>query len=349
MRQAADELRAELAGDTVTFVVNRNINVSNICIVGCAFCGFGQGKRSPDAYEHDREEFERRVHEAVEFGATEICMQSGIHPDWGLEDYEHWLRVAKEVAPQLHLHAYSAMEVDHMCDGLRPAAARGVRAPARGRPGLHARHRRRGAATTACASGSRPNKLPVARWVEIIEAVARGRPALHRHGDVRPHRGAVGAGRAHARGARAAGAHRRLHRVRAALASSRTTRCSGRTHGIEEISREENLKHTAVFRLALGRTIPSLQASWVKMGLDAATEALRWGVNDLGGTLMEESISRMAGSQHGVRLEPGGPDRRGPRGGPPGGRAHHALRDPPDTPPSHGFRTVFTGLRLSRR
>ena len=78
----------------------------------------------------------------------------------------------------------------------------------------------------------------------------------------------------------------------------------GRTHGIEEISRDENLKHTAAFRLALGRTIPNLQASWVKMGLDAATESLRWGVNDLGGTLMEENISRMAGSQHGVRLEP---------------------------------------------
>jgi len=78
----------------------------------------------------------------------------------------------------------------------------------------------------------------------------------------------------------------------------------GRTHGVEEISREENLKHTAVFRLALGRSIPSLQASWVKMGLDAATEALHWGVNDLGGTLMEESISRMAGSYHGIRLDP---------------------------------------------
>ena len=78
----------------------------------------------------------------------------------------------------------------------------------------------------------------------------------------------------------------------------------GRTHGVEEISREENLKHTAVFRLALGRTVRNLQASWVKMGLDAATESLRWGVNDLGGTLMEESISRMAGSYHGVRLTP---------------------------------------------
>jgi FO synthase len=78
----------------------------------------------------------------------------------------------------------------------------------------------------------------------------------------------------------------------------------GRTHGVEEISREDNLKHTAVFRLALGRTIRNVQASWVKMGLESATEALRWGVNDLGGTLMEESISRLAGSQHGTKLDP---------------------------------------------
>jgi FO synthase len=78
----------------------------------------------------------------------------------------------------------------------------------------------------------------------------------------------------------------------------------GRTHGIEEITIEENLKHTAVFRLALGKAVPNVQASWVKMGLEGATEALRWGVNDLGGTLMEESISRLAGSYHGVRLDP---------------------------------------------
>src|SRR5207302_4901792 len=123
VRQAADELRAELAGDEVTFVVNRNINVSNICVVGCAFCGFGQGRRSPDAYEHDEEEFVRRVEEAVEAGATEICMQSGIHPDWTLANYEYWLRVAKDAAPDIHLHAYSPMEVQHMCDtsGLPPS------------------------------------------------------------------------------------------------------------------------------------------------------------------------------------------------------------------------------------
>src|SRR3954454_20071726 len=172
MRQAADELRAEVAGETVTFVVNRNINVSNICVVGCAFCGFGQGKRSPDAYEHDRAEFTRRVEEALAFGATEICMQSGIHPDWTLEDYEGWLRVAKDVAPQIHLHAYSPMEIAHMCDvsGLSPRAVfERLRAA-----GLDSTP---GTAAEVLHDGVRerisPNKLPVARWVQIIEASHR--------------------------------------------------------------------------------------------------------------------------------------------------------------------------------
>jgi FO synthase len=302
MRQAADELRAELAGETVTFVVNRNINVSNVCIVGCAFCGFGQGRRSPDAYEHSREEFTRRVEDALEFGATEICMQSGIHPDWSLEDYEGWLRLAKEIAPDIHLHAYSAMEVDHMCDvsGLPPRAVfeRLREAGLDSTPGTAAEVLHDGVRQRIS-----PNKLPVARWVEIIEA-------------------------SHATGLRSTSTvmfghveepwelaeHMRVVRALQERTGGITEfvplsfipfhTMLGRTHGIEEISREENLKHTAVFRLALGRSIRNVQASWVKMGLDAATEALRWGVNDLGGTLMEESISRMAGSEHGVRLEP---------------------------------------------
>ena len=146
LRQAADALRAELAGETVTFVVNRNINVSNVCIVGCAFCGFGQGRRSPDAYEHSEDEFAERIADAVEFGATELCIQSGIHPDWALEDYERWLRFAKAQAPQLHLHAYSPMEVAHMCDISGLAATEVFAAAARRRARLDARDRRRGAA-----------------------------------------------------------------------------------------------------------------------------------------------------------------------------------------------------------
>ncbi len=302
MRQAADELRAELAGDTVTFVVNRNINLSNVCIVGCAFCGFGQGRRSPDAYEHDRDEFVGRVEEALEFGATEICMQSGIHPAWGLEDYLGWLRLAREVAPEVHLHAYSAMEVDHMCrvSGLGPREVfdRLREAGLGSTPGTAAEVLHDGVRERIS-----PNKLPVARWVEIIEA-------------------------SHASGLRSTATvmfghieepwelaeHMRVVRELQERTGGITEfvplsfipfhTLLGRTHGVEEIGREDNLRHTAAFRLALGKTVPNLQASWVKMGLDAATEALRWGVNDLGGTLMEESISRMAGSYHGTRLEP---------------------------------------------
>src|SRR5436305_195288 len=169
MRCAADELRQRLAGETVTFVVNRNINVSNVCVVGCAFCGFGQSRRSPDAYEHSEAEFARRVEEALAAGATEICIQSGIHPDWGLEDYLGWLRFAKRLAPQLHLHAYSPMEVAHMCDvsGLSPRAVFSQLREA----GLGSTP---GTAAEVLHDGVRerisPNKLPVARWVEIIEA-----------------------------------------------------------------------------------------------------------------------------------------------------------------------------------
>jgi len=302
MRQAADALRAELAGETVTFVVNRNLNVSNVCIVGCAFCGFGQGRRSPDAYTHEREEFVARIRDAVAYGATELCIQSGIHPDWTLADYEGWLRLAHDTAPQLHLHAYSPMEVAHMCDqsGLPPGAVfERLRAAGLGSvPGT---------AAEVLDDGVRerisPNKLPVARWVEIVEAAhgagLRSTVTVMFGHIEEPHELAE-----HMRVVRALQERTGGFTEFVPLSFIPFHTLLGRTHGIEEISREENLKHTAAFRLALGRTIPSLQASWVKMGLDAATEALRWGVNDLGGTLMEESISRLAGSYHGVKLDP---------------------------------------------
>ena len=306
MRQAADELRTELAGETVTFVVNRNINVSNVCVVGCAFCGFGQGKRSPDAYEHSREDFIGRVEDALDFGATELCIQSGIHPDWTLEDYLGWLRLAKATAAaagsDLHLHAYSPMEIAHMCDisGLPPAEvfARLKDAGLGSTPGTAAEVLHDGVRERIS-----PNKLPVARWVEIIEA-------SHRAGL----RSTATVMFGHIEEPWELAEHMRVIRELQERTGGITEfvplsfipfqTLLGRTHGVEEISREENLKHTAIFRLALGRTIASVQASWVKMGVDAATEALRWGVNDLGGTLMEESISRLAGSYHGTRLEP---------------------------------------------
>jgi FO synthase len=302
IRQAADELRAELAGELVTFVVNRNINVSNICTVGCAFCGFGQGKRSPDAYQHDEQELRARVREALDYGASEICMQSGIHPEWGLEEYLRWLRIVRDEGPALHLHAYSPMEIAHMQD------VSGLSLPE-----LFARLRDAGldsipgTAAEVLHDGVRerisPNKLPVARWVEVVEAA-------HRAGLRSTSTVMFG----HIEEPWELAEHMRVIRALQERTGGITEfvplsfipfhTLLGRTHGVEEISRAENLKHTAVFRLALGHSIRNVQASWVKMGLDTATESLRWGVNDLGGTLMEESISRLAGSYHGVKLDP---------------------------------------------
>ncbi|MEA2352682.1 MAG: synthase, partial [Thermoleophilaceae bacterium] len=231
-----------------------------------------------------------------------ICMQSGIHPEWTLADYEKWLRVAKETAPEIHLHAYSPMEVQHMCDtsGLPPATVfERLRAAGLGSTP--------GTAAEVLHDGVRerisPNKLPVGRWVEIVEAA-------HRSGVRSSSTVMFG----HVEEPWELAEHMRVIRSLQERTGGFTEfvplsfipfhTLLGRTHGIEEISREENLKHTAVFRLALGRTVRNVQASWVKMGLDAATESLRWGVNDLGGTLMEESISRMAGSYHGTMLTP---------------------------------------------
>jgi FO synthase len=302
MRQAADELRAELAGDRATFVVNRNVNFTNVCVVGCAFCGFGQGRRSPDAYHVTSDDFAARVQEALDYGATEICMQGGIHPEYGLEDYGGWLRLAKEIAPDIHLHAFSPMEVHYMCErsGRSPEAVFEYLLEC----GLGSTP---GTAAEVLHDGVRqrisPNKLPVARWVEIIEA-------CHRSGLRSTSTVMFG----HIEEPWELAQHMRVVRELQERTGGITefvplsfipyNTLLGRTHGVEEISRADNLKHTAAFRLALGRTIPNLQASWVKMGLDAATESLRWGVNDLGGTLMEENISRMAGSRHGVRLDP---------------------------------------------
>jgi FO synthase len=307
LRQAADELRQELAGETVTFVVNRNINMSNICTVGCAFCGFGQGKRSPEAYDVEQADFVQRVHDAIEFGATELCMQSGIHPDWQLQDYLDWLVLARSTAASvgidMHLHAYSPMEIAHMVDisGLPPSEVFAQLRDA----GLGSTP---GTAAEVLHDGVRqrisPNKLPVARWVEIIEA-------SHNAGLRSTSTVMFG----HIEEPWELAEHMRVIRTLQERTGGITEfvplsfipfhTLLGRTHGIEEISREENLKHTAVFRLALGRSIANVQASWVKMGLETATESLRWGVNDLGGTLMEENISRLAGSYHGVRLTPG--------------------------------------------
>ena len=237
-------------------MVNRNINVSNVCIVGCAFCGFGQARRSPDAYEHSEAEFAQRIEDAVASGATEICIQSGIHPDWDLDDYEKWLRFAKQLAP-------AAAPARVLADGgrahvrrQRAGAPARVRPPARGR----ASDSTPGTAAEVLHDGVRerisPNKLPVARWVEIIEA-------CHAEGI----RSTVTVMFGHIEEPWELAEHMRVVRELQERTGGFTEfvplsfipfhTLLGRTHGVEEISREENLKHTAAFRLALGRTSPT--------------------------------------------------------------------------------------------
>ncbi len=239
MRVAADELREELHGDRTTFVVNRNINFTNVCIVGCAFCGFGQGKRSPDAYEVSEGDFAARIGEAVEFGATEICMQGGIHPDLTLEEYGKWLRLARDTAPQLHLHAYSPMEVHYMCErsGKPPADVFEYLLEC----GLGSTP---GTAAEVLDDGVRqrisPNKLPAERWVEIIEA-------SHRAGLRSTSTVMFG----HIEEPRELARHMRVVRALQERTGGITefvplsfipfNTMLGRTHGIEEISMADNL------------------------------------------------------------------------------------------------------------
>jgi FO synthase len=194
------------------------------------------------------------------------------------------------------------MEISHMCDisGLPPSEvfARLREAGLGSTPGTAAEVLHDGVRQRIS-----PNKLPAARWVEIVAA-------SHEAGI----RSTATVMFGHIEEPWELAEHMRVVRELQERTGGITEfvplsfipfqTLLGRTHGVEEISREENLKHTAVFRLALGETVTNLQASWVKMGLDAATDSLRWGVNDLGGTLMEESISRLAGSYHGTRLEP---------------------------------------------
>ena len=222
---AADALRAAVSGNTVSYVVNRNINYTNVCGYGCRFCAFSKGKlgdtlRGP-AYDLDRAEIFRRVREAWERGATEVCMQGGIHPRYSGATYLDILATAKRAAPGIHVHAFSPLEVHHGATSSRvehrrlprPAARRGPRQPARHR-GRNPRRRH-------------PHRaLPRQAFDRAMACHRRGGPCAgtshHRHHHVRPHRRAAALGAPPPAHPRPAGAHRRLHRIRAAAV---------RTHG----------------------------------------------------------------------------------------------------------------------
>jgi FO synthase subunit 2 len=295
----ADELRRRQAGPLVTYVVNRNINFTNVCIKRCGFCAFARGVRSEQGYFLPVDEIVRRAVEAEALGATEVCIQAGLAPHLDGDFYLGVIRAVKRAAPSLHLHAFSPEEVKH--------GARRSRLDVRDYLGAL---REAGLDTLPGTSAEilddevrariAPGRITTAEWIEIVRA-------------------------AHAIGLRTTStmmfghvesAADRLRHMELLRDLQRDT--GGFTefvplsfvhaeapmlvpHPVEAV---EVVRTHALSRLMLGADIPNLQVSWVKEGLGAAAHLLTCGVNDLGGTLINESISTAAGARHGQLATP---------------------------------------------
>jgi FO synthase len=300
----ADGLRREAVGDTVHYVVNRNLNATNVCYTGCRFCAFAQRRNDADAYTLSLAEIEARADEAVAVGATEICMQGGINPHLPASSYADMARAVTQRQPSLHLHAYSPMEVMHgatraampIADWLAMVRDAGVGSLP-------------GTAAEILDDDVRwvltKGKLPTAAWVDVVTTAHRiGLPTtatmMYGHVDTPAHWVA----------------HLQL-----------LARIQDETGGFTEFvplpfvhhnaplylagkarpgpTRQENRAVHAMARIMLHGRIPHIQASWVKLDPSEFSAVLAGGADDLGGTLMEETISRMAGSTQGSRRSVG--------------------------------------------
>jgi 7,8-didemethyl-8-hydroxy-5-deazariboflavin synthase CofH subunit len=299
----ADRLRRETVGDVITYVVNRNINFTNVCFVGCSFCGFGRGPGAADAYSLSFEEVVRRAREAWERGATEVCIQGGLPRDLDGFFYRDLLRAIKHAIPAVHVHAFSPMEIDYgvlktgmpLRDYLRMMKDEGLGSiPGTAAEILDDRVRKE----------LSPNKLPAARWVEIITTAHElGIPTTSTmmYGHVEEPADWV--------------RHMLLLRVIQQRTggftefvplgfiheNTRLYRHGGARPGAK---REEHLRVHALARVLLHGAIKNLQVSWVKLGFETSLACLQAGANDFSGTLMEESISKAAGATFGEYVSP---------------------------------------------
>jgi FO synthase len=304
---AADELRREVCGDEVSYVVTRNVNYTNVCYFRCGFCAFSKGKLAANLrgkpYVVPLDEIVRRAREAWDRGAVELCLQGGIHPAFTGETYLEICAAVKEALPDLHVHAFSALEVwqgaatlglalDDYLGRLRDVGLASL-------PGTAAEILDDGVRRTLC-----PDKVSTGQWLEVHDAAHRA--GLRSTTTIMY--GSVEGPRSWAR-----------HLLELREQQKRT---GGFTEFVPlpfvhmeapiylkgwarpgPTYREAVLMH-AVGRLALHPWITNVQASWVKLGIEGAQAALRAGANDLGGTLMNESISRAAGAAHGQEMPP---------------------------------------------
>lgn len=304
---AADELRERVSGNTVRYVVNRNINYTNVCIYRCSFCAFSKGKSHDHLrgkpYDISMREIARRAREAWERGATEVCMQGGINPHYTGQNYLDIVRAVKAEVPQMHVHAFSPLEVSQGAATLGIPVDRFLRMlrdeGLGSLPGTAAEILDDDVRRVICA-----DKVNTSQWLAVIEAAHKvGLPTTSTimFGHVETpiswakHLLALRDLQQNTGGITEFVALPFVHME--APMSLRGQARKGPTW------REVRLMH-AIARLVLNPLIKNIQASWVKVGPDGASALLRGGANDLGGTLMNESISRAAGTQHGQELDP---------------------------------------------
>jgi len=301
--RVADQLRAEAVGDDVTYVVNRNINFTNVCYVGCRFCAFAQREMDAESYTLTLVEVADRAQEAWELGATEVCMQGGIHPDLPGSFYFDLLDAVKARTPGMHIHAFSPMEVMNGSTKLGVSYAEFL-----------AEAKERGLGTIPGTAAEilddevrwalTKGKLPADTWEEIVRTahglgIRSSSTIMFGHVDAPPHW---------------VGHLRRLARIQADTGGFTEFVPLPFVHQHAPIylagkarpgaTSAEQLRMHAVGRILLDGLIENIQVSWVKMGVEACQTVLRSGANDFGGTLMEETISRMAGAEWGIEMTP---------------------------------------------
>jgi len=303
LASVADEVRRRRVGDIVTYVVNRNINFTNICIIGCKFCAFSTGPNAPDAYDLSFEEISRRALEAWERGATEVCVQGGLPRELDGTHYRDILRAIKRATPGIHIHAFSPMEVVYGVEKTgMPLADYLAMLKADGLGSLP------GTAAEILDDGVRQllsrKKVTVQQWVDVITTAHRlGIPTTSTmmYGHV----------------------EQPVHWVNQLCLLRDIQKQTGgftefvplgfvhfNTHLFQEgkprsgPTAEEHVKVHALARLMLQGVIDNLQVSWVKLGRELSQRCLQAGANDYSGTLMEENISRLAGATAGEYLPP---------------------------------------------